>query len=339
MKHVTDDSWSGAEVPGLGHVPIDALLVVAVVAITSVLVAVLPPGSIARVLATLPLAFFLPGYAVVMVLFPNRSATVAYPTVEPVALTRRGIDLPERVALSVAASLAVVPVVALVVGAAGLALALPSLLAGVVAVTLSCTVGGVYRRSRLDPEEQFHLPVERWVEAELGAIAGRGRLDTALDAFLVVAVVVAAVGIGVAVASPGTASGSTTVSLLTQTESGVAVAGGYPERIPAAVTVSVENGNSQATAYTVVGALERVREIDDRTRVIERATLGRTAVTVGAGETWTDRRQVPAALGGEDLRLVYYVYTGSAPDRVGAGTATERVHIWVDAPVDASETG
>jgi len=312
---------------------VDALVVLAylVVVDLATMGGVFPPA--ARAVVALPLVVFLPGYALVAALFPRTTASV--PDGEPhapFAGAVEGVLSPtERVVLSFGTSLAVLPLVGLVNSAADLGFGTSALLGTVNSVVVFSLAVGVVRRLRAPPGERVAFSPRSWSAAVGRLFARQSRAETALTVAVLAAVLVATGSLGFALVAPADGESYTTVTLLTENESGDLVAGGYPANLtgesPASFVVGVANHEGQRTAYTVVTELQSVRVADGSTTVVEDRELARTNRTVAAGDTWYADQSVSAAPGltGERLRLRFFVYRGSAPTDPAVGTAYEYV--------------
>lgn len=311
-------------------VPAD-LLVVLALSVAATLGIFVVDAPVVRSLAALSLLFFLPGYAVVAGLFPAESTSPGDSTAASTPLAGRGVGIGERLALSFAASVALVPSVGLVLWLAGLftPAGIAAALDGVVLVGVAA---GTARRLALPENRRFRLPWGRWRGA-LGAAFGRSvpPADRALNVLLAASVVLALGAVGYAFVAPTEGEAYTNVSLLTENADGELVAGGYPTEIEAGtqqeLAVEIENHEGTATSYTVVVRLERLAA--DGGTVVEAEELDRFAVDVGDGETRTVTHGIEPTMTGEDLRLSYYVYRGDAPDDPGPATAYEHLYLRV----------
>ncbi|MDI9633955.1 MAG: DUF1616 domain-containing protein [Methanolinea sp.] len=132
-----------------------------------------------RVVLALPMVLFVPGYALIAALFPGKGE----------------IDGIERLALSFGLSIAVVPLIGLVLNYTPFGIRLDPVVVSLVVFTWSMAVTAQVRRARLPPGERFSVPFrEMWAEAKSELFpADASRLDRALSVLLVAAVV-AAVG-------------------------------------------------------------------------------------------------------------------------------------------------
>lgn len=308
----------------------DLFLVVAG-AVAALAGALLPlPVPALQTALVIPLVVLLPGYALVAALFPetrspldsdhmDRSTTVTEQRSEAT-----GLLFSVRVALSVAASVALVAGVAFVVTVAGFSFDAPYIPLGVFGLTLALAAVAFARRAVLSTGERAGLPPLPTLRS-----AGSGSLLSDTDAFdesvPLAANVVVVVGLLVFVSSVGIAFAATTtggpqfteVALVTQNESGDYVADDYPRTLDGSdttpVTVAIENHERSQQQYTVVTQLARVDRAANGTTVTDRTTLSRNRTTVADGETGYVSPRVTPAVSGTDLRLSFFVYKGDTP--------------------------
>jgi uncharacterized membrane protein len=329
--------------------------------------------SLLRPLLTLPFVLFVPGYVFIAALFPE-AGTGPTPESSPSDSTTDaddadtaddqrgrvsrlaaggrdgdGIDGIERVALSFGTSIAIVPLIGLILNFTPFGIRLTPI---VVSLLLFCTVGvavAAHRRRALPESERFDVDVRGALAAGWTELTTtESRADAALNVLLVVSVLLAVGSVGYAVAVPNQGEAFTEFYLLTEGEDGELVADGYPSDLtrgePASLVVGVGNHEHDRVEYTVVVALQRVtlgNESGNTTvRVDGQRELGRFAPALAHNETWERQHTVEPTLTGERLRLIYFLYRGAPPATPSVETAYREVHLWVNvtAPQDGSGT-
>jgi uncharacterized membrane protein len=360
MSHEAADE---ALLDRLGHpaLPLDLLAVVGYVAVAAVLL--FRPGVYETPLAValgVPLLLFVPGYALVSLLFPGAppddvadrngvgkpDATmdaVAVPDATPDAATERnvaairqhGLSGVERVALGFGFSVALLPILGIALAASPWTIDPWPVLLSVSALAVSCSVGAAIRRFRRPPDRRFSVPVRAWLGKGRAALVGGSTVESALNLGLAVAVVVSVAAIGFAVAAPGPGQSYTSVSLLAQNETGELVAADYPRNFESGgskpLVVEVTNHEGEQVQYSVVVELQRVRERGDGgAKVVQDRQLATFTPTVAGGETWRTTHEVTPTMTGEDMRLVYLVYKGEPPQDPTTSNAYRYVHVWVN---------
>lgn len=332
MTAATDTTTRDRVVRSIRRVPVDGVAALGGLLLADV-VLLSTTSEMARLLVGLPLLFFLPGYALLTALFPRGAATDAPLRARIRAGREPVLSLGERAALSFGTSLALLPPLALLLAATGLGVTSPAVFVSLTLVTGLGLLVGIARRLRLPESERYTLPLGRWSDALSGATdAAPGTL--AVNAALVVAVLVSLSALTGALLAPRATGAGTEFTVLTENESGEYVASGYPssvstgEEVP--LVVGVTNHDHREHTYVIVAELERVETTDGETSVVESQELRRLVVTAGANETIYEPHTVEPALAGDDLRLTYHLYRGQAPDDADHESADRTLHVWVD---------
>lgn len=339
MKHQTSDSnWRLLLYRPVRNLPTDLASVLLFVIVVDLLAIFTPLRSTPLfVVLGLPMLLFVPGYVLVAAAFPGRSMDEG-DTADDVSgwtqigsLERRGVDNVERVALSFAMSLVLVPLFGLALSVVPWGIELVPVLAEVTLFTALVAFVAAVRRLRLPEQERFSVSYKRWVANARAALFDTdSRLDAALNVAVVLGVVIAMTSVGYALAAPQDGESFSQLYLATENEEGELVTGNYPteftrgEQRP--ITVGIENHESQAVEYTVVTKVQRIR--GDAT-VVEEQELTRFNKRLSAGETWKTRHQLQPTMVGEDLRVVYLLYKGTPPDNPSVENADQFVHIWI----------
>ena len=320
----------------LRHLPADLAGVIGVVILTN-LAALLPviSDSPVRVVAGLVFVLFIPGYAFIAALFPEAGSgptaddeTVSDPRAD-------GIDGIERVALSFGLSIALVPLVGLVLNFTPWGIRLLPILVSLSGLTLVLTAVAAVRRWALPADERFRVPYRAWLSAGRAELfSPASRTDAALNVLLVLSILLAAASVGYAVTVPKDGERFSEFYLLTEGEDGDLVADGYPTQFQQgegrSLIVGIGNQEHERTEYTVIAELQRVERVDNETRIRERSELRRFQPTLGHNETWQRQHEVTPRMAGDGLRLQYLLYRGSPPETVDQSTAYREVHLWVN---------
>lgn len=310
--------------------PADLVLVAAAGVLVAVVVAAdLSPVGGLRPALVLGYLLFAPGYLLVASLFPDsdrREQNHFRPT--PV----------QRALLSFGASVALVPLLALVPAVVGLPYEQRSfllVLGGATAVGLAIAA---YRRKTVPEPDRFRLGGGNGLSDTYGWVRRGDRGRKMARGLVVVSVLLAAVTFSYVLLVPQDGEEYSTMTLLSENESGDLVADDYPARLDpqeeTELTLAVTNDRQSETTYAVVVRLERVESTGNTTRVVGAERLETLSGTVESGETWTEPHTVSPSLSREDLRLRYYLYVGQPPSDVNADSARDYLHIWVDVGTD-----
>jgi uncharacterized membrane protein len=158
----------------------DLLAIAALTALLTICI-VFIPSDIPCILIGLPFVLFFPGYTLIAALFPRKESLI-------------GI---ERVALSFGLSLAVVPLIGLFLNYAW-EISLYPMLISIAGFVVAMCVLAYFRRRQLSPEQRF----QPHITVRLRGPDEQSKLDHALTAVLVVAVVAAIAAVVYAGVSP-----------------------------------------------------------------------------------------------------------------------------------------
>jgi uncharacterized membrane protein len=335
------------------RLPPDLAAVVALVVLTDL--AVLLPvvrETPLRVVFGLPFVLFVPGYALIAALFPEAGASPVdddTPESAEEAGDRSGIDGIERTALSFGLSIAVVPLIGLVLNFTPWGIRLVPILASVSGFTLIAVAVAAVRRRDLPEEERFRVHYREWAAAgreELFEPDNRG--DAALNVLLVFSILLATASVGYAVAVPKGGEQFTELYLLTETDEGELVADDYPTEFvrgeSRSLVVGIGNREHDTVEYTLIGTLQRVEirragnaSTNDTTgpgnvsvSVLEEREIARFDPELDHNETWRRQHDVTPTLAGDRLRLTYLLYRGTPPEDPGVDDAYREVHLWVN---------
>lgn len=248
---------------------------------------------------------------------------------------RSGIDGIERVALSFGLSIAIVPLIGLVLNFTPWGIRLLPIVITVSVFTLLSVVIAAQRRWELPEEEQFSVPYRSWIATgKTELLDPDGQIDAALNVVLILSVLLAIGSVGYAVAVPPQGEQFTEFYLLTEDSDGELVADDYPETLrvgeTTTLTFGIGNNEYETTEYTVVVQLQETTTVSNNTTVVSRTELDRFRTTVEHNETYHEEHTVQPTQAGEDLRIKYLLYRGSPPTRPTTETAYRDLHLWVD---------
>jgi uncharacterized membrane protein len=323
IRDVPDDVWGSL-----------AVLVVLAAAVT------LEPGAPVRVFVTLCVLLFLPGYALLTLLFPRRPDDVGrslLPPRVPETLTeyltgRSDTENPSlgvRLALSVGASVALLPLLGLLTAAVtdvSLASA-TAVCSGFVLVALGA---GTVRRLRTPADERYAPSFVDGAVTLRARLLGETRGETALNVVLGISVLVAVASAGFVFTVPNDGTTYTTAALYAENDEGELVAGSFPTEMTAGETaelvLAVENHHGRSVDYTVVAMLQKT---DREGSVVAERRFATFERTVGADATWRQPHRVTPSLVGERVRVTYLVYESDPPDSPSRTNADVAIYHWV----------
>ncbi|WP_255149582.1 DUF1616 domain-containing protein [Halorarius halobius] len=310
----------------------DYLGVLGFVLVTDALLVSFPrTATPVRLLVGAPLLLFFPGYTLLGALYPRARDARRDPHGRETAAW--GPTLTQRLALSVATSVALVPLLALALQFADVGYDAGSVLSVLSVAVVGFTLAAGLRRARVPQEQRFRLPIRSGVGRFRAWLAGPSQVDAALNAMLAVAVLLAVAATGFAFVAPAEGESYTQVSLLTE-QGDELVAGGYPTELTfgesASVVSAVENHQGRTVSYTAVVVLQQVDTDGGEPTVVRQQELDRAQATVAAGETWQVRHDLTPRTTGTDLRLTYLLFVGDAPANPSVENAHRHLYLWVD---------
>lgn len=298
--------------------------------------------GVLQALLALPFVFFLPGYALLSVLFP-RDRHPAEDRTRWMFGGSGGLRWGERVVLSFGTSLVLLPPLGLLLGVSGLGYAPVTVVNSLTVVILAGLVLGGVRRAGIPRTERYQIPVGSWREELADARVATTPLEGLLNLVIVVVLAAAIVTLALAFVAPPAAESYSGFTLLAENGQGELVASGYPETLVAGenyeYAVGIENFEGATTSYAVVAELQRVRSVDGNLVVVQRERVAAFQTTLGADERVVERTTVRPELVGEELRLVYYLYTDEPPAQPNDRSAYRSVFVWVTVAETAAGAG
>lgn len=294
------------------------LVVVMIITAVALAATVSPVDGLLLAVVAIPFLLFVPGYALIAALFPDRESTYQQ---------HRLIGL-ERLLYAVVASICLAVIVGVNLDFTSWPIRPVPVVAVLAVVTVLSTLVALYRRTTSDPEAsksavQFDMGSNSRTQSSDGGV----QLGSIVVA---VAIVVALVSVTFVAAQPQRGETYTEFGLLTETN-GTLQADGYPTEMrlgeSSDLYFTVTNREKQETNYVVVVQLTRTAPTGD---VIENARLDTYSETTAPGETWQQRHTVTPVLEGERLRLTYLLYRGGVPEQPTVDNAYRETHIWID---------
>ncbi|WP_224449561.1 DUF1616 domain-containing protein [Haloprofundus salilacus] len=300
-------------------------------------------SGLPRLLLTLPLVLFLPGYALVSVVFPDRNTTSRTAFDDAVSglrnplPTARSVTGVERVALAVVGSALLVPLVAVGVHFSPQPIELLPVAIGVEGTTVILLAIAFARRAALDPDERYAPPYptaiaglfsSRPPEHPMRGRAEGGRLPAVA---LALSLLVLLSTVGYAATVPTDDDGFTEFYVETENVNGNTQSmyqNQFAAGDPVNVTFGVENREQQEMSYTVVVLSERVQTDGNETTVTESEQIGSTDLTLDSNENVTRDVTVTPSMSG-DVRFTLLLYRDGAPADPSVENAYRSLRLYV----------
>ncbi|WP_266081681.1 DUF1616 domain-containing protein [Haladaptatus caseinilyticus] len=316
------------------------LAVIGALVILTIAVVFIPGLNTSPVRAIIGLLFVLfpPGYAFIAALFPEGISTDEKMTESTEGNPSRfgsGIDGLERVALSFGTSIAIVPLIGLILNFTPWGIRLVPVLLSLSLFTLCMTVIAAVRRWDLPAEERFRVPYKQWgVATKVELLEPDTRADAALNVVLAISLILAVGSVGYVVAVPNQGESFSEFYLLTKNESDQFVADDYPTNFTQGegkpLYVGIENNEHQQVSYTVLVRLQQVSVTNNTTQVKNTQELKRFQTTLDDNSTWRKKHTISPSMTGTRLRLQYLLYKGSVPANPSQKSAYRELHLWVN---------
>jgi uncharacterized membrane protein len=260
---------------GLDLIVLNALTLILVIGVFLI------PTSVIRLIIGLPAVLFFPGYALIAALYPRHES----------------IDGIHRAVLSLGMSLAVVPLVGLVLNYTPWGITLVSISCCIPSLILALSVVAWVRRMALPAEERFYIDFRLRLPG-----LGENRLDKALVVLLLLSVVAAVSVAGYVIAQPKVEERFTEFYIL----GAEGIAADYASEAivgeTVEVTVGIINREHETTSYRLVLMLDGI-EIGDRGPMV-----------LEHGEEWKQSIGFKATGVGNDQELELLLYRDMAPE-------------------------
>jgi uncharacterized membrane protein len=249
------------------------------------------PASAVRILIGVPFILFFPGYTLVCALFPRNPE----------------LDGIERVALSIGLSIAVVPLLGLLLNYTPFGIRLYPVLVSLFAFTFLMSVAAMCRRKKLNVEDRFvpsfSMNVPRWGEMN--------RVDKSLSMGLVIGVVVSGALLSSFVATPRVWERFTEFYVLGPS--------GKVEGYPTNLTLG-ENGTM------ILGVVNHEYEEVNYSIVVrfDNETIGTMEdIVLMHEEKWEENYTFTAEKAGDKMKLEFFLF------REGVDESYHSLHLWI----------
>jgi uncharacterized membrane protein len=185
-----------------------------------------------RIILGLPIILFIPGWVLVYALFPTKK-------------TDNGIDNIERIALSFGLSIAIVPLIGLILNYTPWGIRTIPIILGLAIFIIFCSLVAIYRWSKTPIDNRFIIKIN------IKSPKGKTKLDTSLNLIIVILIVISLSLLAYAIISPKEGEKFTEFYLLGPNR----IADDYPSYLlsgeDAEVIVGVVNHEYKTINYTV----------------------------------------------------------------------------------------
>jgi len=269
----------------------DELIPLNLLVIVLVAIIILSPSNILRIILGVPILLFFPGYTLVAALFTKRE----------------GMGSIERVALSAGLSIAVVPLIGLILNYTPWGIRTESVLYSVASFILITSIIAWLRRRRLPGPEwfgiEFQVRLPGW---------GGGVWDKVLSIILALAILGALGTLGYVIASPKVGERFTEFYI----EGLEGKAADYPEELvlgeEGKVIVGIINREHETVTYRVEVAIDGVKNNE----------MG--SVALDHDGEWEEIVGFTPGRAGDNQKVEFLLY------KQGQNEAYQKLHLWID---------
>ncbi|MFC2067343.1 DUF1616 domain-containing protein [Chloroflexota bacterium] len=277
----------------------NGLLLLNLLVIVLIVVIILHPANVVRIILGVPTILFFPGYALVAALYPRRERMASV----------------ERVALSLGMSIAVVPLIGLVLNYTPWRLRLEPTLCSIVFLMFAMAVIAWFRRRKLLDEERFNIEFQLRIPR-----LGIGVLNMTLSIILVLVILVTLGMLGYYMATPKVGQRLTEFYVLGSGNKTT----DYPTRLEkgekGSINVDIVNREYETVLY----------QLDVKIDGIKSGEL--TEVVLAHGERWEGEVEFAPKMAGLDQKLEFLLYKdGEAVPHL------EPLRLWLDVHGDFHE--
>jgi len=312
-------------------IPTDLIAVLFAVVLTACTVFISPINTtFLRPITAVGFIIFVPGYVVVAAAFPafHCQKTASGDTRKQTD----GIDLFTRFVFSFGMSIAIATLSGIVLGTTEWGIRQQPVFVALAAITVLTVPVALYRRRQLPPQAQFRSldnprgTIQRARAWVFGANStGEALLNVGLVAVVILGLVIVA---GIA---PPQEEGITEFYLLSEGDDGTFSASEYPETLAQyeshSFLLGVGNGEHRSLNYTVVVKFQRLGP--DNQTVTTEGESQRFTASLDHNQSRQFEHTVTPELAGDNIRLVYLLYTGPPPEDPQINNAYLELHIWL----------
>lgn len=271
---------------GNGLLPLNLLVIVLAVII------IFPLSDVLRIILGTPFVFFFPGYALVAALFPKKE----------------GVGGIERVALSFGLSIAVVPLIGLIINATPWGIALESSLYSITSFIFITSIIAWLRWRRLPASERFNIEFQMTM---LGW--GRSAWDKALSVVLALTILGSLATVGYVIAVPKAGESFSELYILGLEGEAADYPGELVVGEEGRVIVGISNNEHKTVSYRV-----EVRMDGDKNNEVG-------PIVLEHDDGWEGEVSFVPQVPGENQKVEFLLYKNGE-----ASPCLKPLHLWVD---------
>lgn len=245
--------------------------------ILGISIAYVPIDTI-RIILGIPFVLFFPGYTLISALFPSKAS-------------QSGV---ERIAFGFGLSMAVVPLIGLVLNYTPWGINIYPVLISLVIFILAISIIAMIRRNRLIDEDRFRVSFK----IDYPGCLSSGWLNKSLTVLMAIAILSVIGAIAYVISTPKIGEKLTEFYILGPDGK----AEGYPRKIrsgeSASVIVGIVNHEQETMAYRLVINIDNIQSIYNGSIVLSKEEL------------WEQTVKVTPTLAGDNQKVEFYLYKG-----------------------------
>jgi len=278
------------------------LILIFGLALAALAVASIPAFSVtvARPIIGVIAVLFVPGYAFIAALFPQKAAL------------GNGV----RLALSFGLSIVVVPLLELGLNYSRWGVRLGPTIVVLVVFTLVCVIVASVRRHQLPPDQRFAVNWPVWHHSDDREAVRPAPLDRMLSVVLVIAIVASVAVASYALATPKPVEHFTEFYLLGANDTLGNYTTNYTVGVPSPATIVIINHEARDVTYNLI-----VSENNST----QHAVVYSEQVVISGGQQWQKQIDLVLPLPGDSAKLDFALYADHE-----AANPYRDVHLWVN---------
>lgn len=273
------------------------LLVIDILSLLLIAIITLTELSIIRIILGLSLILFFPGYTLIAALFPRKQS----------------LDSIERIALSFGLSIAVVPLIGLILNYTPWGIRLYPILVSLTGFILGMSSIAWYKRSRLLEQERLRITLN----IDFSKLRGTSKLDKVLSVVLICTIFAAIGTLIYVIATPKIGERFTEFYILGLSGK----AEGYPKEIvvgePASVILGMVNQEHEAVEYKV------------KINIEGKTITSLNPIFLEHEQRWEKEVSFTATILGKNLKVEFLLYK-KASSQIDELNSYRELHLWVD---------
>lgn len=295
MNNSTNLNMKDVEIGKSNNIDLILILLITIFTVVSIFAPFLKDSFI-RIILGILFVLFLPGYSLIAALFPKKD----------------DLDSIERLALSFGLSIAITPLIGLILNYTPFGIRLEPIIISISAFTILMSIIALIRRSKLPDDQRFTVEFKKHYNNLLSSFRGESKVSKILSILLVLSILVAVSATIYAVISPKQGEKFTEFYILGSDGK----ASNYPTNLTRGqtenVTIGIVNHENAPVNYNLIIKLNN-------------QTLKEENIVISDGQKYEQPFTFVASNSGENQKLEFLLY--KLPD---INNAYRSLHLWIN---------